>query len=97
VTEGLRAWLVEWLRSGHAIDLILGIVAVEVLLVGAWVRHQGRRIALGQLVGPVGAGVFLMLSLRTALVGGAPELVAALLLAAFPAHLYDLRVRLAQK
>jgi hypothetical protein len=38
-----------------------------------------------------------MLSLRTALVGGAPELVAALLLAAFPAHLYDLRVRLARK
>ncbi len=96
MSEGLRAWLAQWLSSGHAIDLILVIVAVEVVLVRAWVRQQGRRLALHELIGPVGAGIFLMLALRTALVGGAPELIAGFLLGSLPAHLYDLHLRLAR-
>ncbi len=97
MTDGLRVWLAQWLSSGHAIDLILAIVALEVILLRAWLSRQGRRLAPSELVGPVLAGIFLMLALRTALVGGAPELIAGFLLASFPAHLYDLRLRLLRK
>ena len=93
MSGGLHEWLAKWLSSGHALDLILAIVAVELVLIQIWFNRQGRRLALTELIGPVGAGIFLMLALRTALVGGAPELIAVFLIASLPAHLYDLRLR----
>lgn len=90
-------WLAGFLASGHAIDLVLVIVALEVLLIALWLRAKQRPLAFSELVGPVGAGVLLMLALRAALVGAAPELIVLFLAASFPAHLYDLKLRLGRR
>jgi hypothetical protein len=85
-----------WLATGRPIDLVLLIVALEVLLVALWRRSRGTPLSPAELVGPVLAGVLLMLALRVALVGGAPELVVLFLAASFPAHLFDLKRRMGQ-
>ncbi|MDP3503415.1 MAG: hypothetical protein Q8S33_23975 [Myxococcales bacterium] len=93
----MSEWLARFLSSGRAIDVVLAIVALEVLLIALWLRSKQRPLAFSELVGPVGAGVLLMLALRAALVGAAPELIVLFLAASFPAHLYDLKVRLARR
>jgi hypothetical protein len=86
----------RWFATGRPIDLMLLIVALEVLLLALWRRSKGNPLAAGELVGPVLAGVLLMLALRAALVGAAPELIVLFLAASFPAHLYDLKRRMGQ-
>ncbi len=93
MSEGLG----RWLATGQPIDLVLLIVALEVVLLALWRRARGAPLSPAELVGPVLAGVFLMLALRVALVGGASELVVLFLAASFPAHLYDLKRRMGQK
>jgi hypothetical protein len=76
--------------SGHAADLVLGVLALE----GLWLR-LGKGWDLARLAGLVGPAVCIVLALRAALVGAGWEWVALLLALALPLHLVDLHSRLA--
>jgi hypothetical protein len=91
------AWLGEWLHSGHAIDFMLAVVALEVGVLALWRRATPRALGWRDLIGPVLAGILLLLALRSVLVGASPAVVMFWLTASFPAHLFDLRLRLARR
>jgi len=76
--------------SGCIVDLILGLIAVEVLIV-SWMA-RGRQSGLGGVDVLVNAlaGVGILLALRTALSGGSWSSVAAWLGCALVAHFADL-------
>jgi len=77
-------------QSGHAADVILGVLAIEAL----WLRIAGgwRWTAIFGLLGPA---ALIVLGLRAALVGAAWWWIALPLAASLPLHLMDLRTRLA--
>ncbi len=77
--------------SGHAIDLILVIMAVE-----AAVLFATRRMSPYGLLLVFGPGVCILLGARAALVGAGWPWIALALAASFPLHLLDLRRRLAR-
>jgi hypothetical protein len=83
----------EFFLSGRAIDVVLGVLALEaVVLLATRARHGlGPLDVLGQLL----AGALLLVALRCALTGASVLWIAALLTAALPVSLYDLlrRVR----
>ncbi len=81
------------IASGHVVDIILALVAVEFLLLAAYRRRTGRGIALYDIAFNLMSGASLMLALRCALTGAAWPWIAAWLLAALLAHLADLRRR----
>jgi hypothetical protein len=71
--------------SGHIVDLIIAILAIEVLVLATW-RRAG-------LVTPIIAalpGAFLLLALRAALMDAGWMWIGLWLTASFPAHLADL-------
>lgn len=85
--------LMDWLfASGHAADLILGVLAIE----GVWLRlaRGWRWAAVFALLGPA---ALIVLGLRAALVGADWWWVALPLAASLPVHLIDLRSRLAMR
>jgi hypothetical protein len=77
--------------SGHAADLILGVLLIEAL----WLRFaKGWRLrAIAGLLGPA---ALIVLGLRAALVGADWWWIALPLAASLPLHLYDLRSRMTQ-
>jgi hypothetical protein len=76
--------------SGHIVDLILALVAVEFVIL-AWRRRSPRPAsALIDIALTVAPGVCLLLALRAALTGAPWPLVAAWLAAALPVHIADL-------
>jgi len=77
--------------SGHAVDLILVIMAVE-----AGVLRVKRRMTLYALLLVFGPGVCILLAARAALVGASWPWIALALAASFPLHLLDLRRRLSR-
>lgn len=79
--------------SGHAIDLILAIVGIEVLVLLTRQRWSGRGLRPLDLLGQLLSGALLLLAVRCALTGADYRFTAALLLASFPAHLFDLARR----
>lgn len=80
----------EWLfASGHAADLILGVLAIE----GAWLR-LARGWSWAAILGLLGPAALIVLGLRAALVGAAWWWIALPLAASLPLHLIDLRARL---
>lgn len=83
----------ELFQSGRAVDIVLGVVALEVAALWAWGRG-GRGLPVADWLGQVLAGVLLLLAVRCALTGADHRLTAALLLASLPAHLLDLARRL---
>ena len=80
------AWL---FASGHAADLILGVLLAE----AAWLR-VGRRWGWGAILGLLGPAALIVLGLRAALTGADWWLIALPLAASLPLHLMDLRTRL---
>ncbi|HSP20062.1 MAG TPA: hypothetical protein VLQ79_11140 [Myxococcaceae bacterium] len=78
-----------FLHSGRAVDVVLAFVALEALALLWLVR---RRPGLGPLdvVGQLAAGAFLLGAVRCALTGADARWTAGCLLAALPAHLFDL-------
>ncbi|MGK7861267.1 hypothetical protein [Falsiroseomonas sp. E2-1-a4] len=86
--------MADFFASGHVADLVLAVLVVEAVLLFAWHRRTGRGLAPLALAGLVLPGVALVLALRAALVGAGWGLVAAALVAALAAHLFDLAVRL---
>jgi hypothetical protein len=80
--------------SGHAIDLVLLILAIEAAALWTWHARSQRGLPPLDLLGQLLSGGLLLLALRCALTGADYRLTALLVSAAFPAHLFDLLRRL---
>lgn len=82
--------VMEWLfASGHAADLILGVLAIEAL----WLR-RARRWGWGAILALLGPAALMILGLRAALTGAQWWWIALPLGLSLPLHLIDLRTRL---
>ena len=75
--------------SGHAADIILGVLLIE----AAWLR-VAQRWGWGAIAGLLGPAALIVLGLRAALVGANWWWIALPLAASLPLHLMDLRTRL---
>jgi hypothetical protein len=82
--------MAELFASGHIIDLILVLVAVEVAALALWRRWSGNGPGLGAMAANLASGACLLLAVRAALVGAAWEWVAVALLGSLLAHAADL-------
>ncbi|PKP89198.1 MAG: hypothetical protein CVT76_10770 [Alphaproteobacteria bacterium HGW-Alphaproteobacteria-15] len=82
--------VMEWLfASGHAADLILGVLAIEAL----WLRCA-RAWGWGAILALLGPAALMILGLRAALTGAQWWWIALPLGLSLPLHLIDLRTRL---
>jgi hypothetical protein len=75
--------------SGHAADVILGVLLIE----AAWLR-SARRWRWGEIFALLGPAALIVMGLRAALTGAAWWWIALPLAASLPLHLMDLRSRL---
>lgn len=75
--------------SGHAADVILGVLLIE----AAWLR-LARRWSWGAVAALLGPAALIVLGLRAALTGADWWWIALPLAASLPFHLMDLRGRL---
>ena len=76
--------------SGRVVDYILVLILLELFGLGLW-RGLGRSgPEFGAVLPYLASGAALLCALRVALTGGEWPLMAAALLVAFAAHLYDL-------
>ncbi|UZK66656.1 hypothetical protein [Sphingomonas sp. M1-B02] len=76
----------QWLfASGHAVDLVLAVIALELLWLTRW---GGWRIADALL--RLAPGALMLLALRAALAGMDWRWIGLPLLLSFPVHLADL-------
>ena len=81
--------MAELFASGHAADLIFGVLLIEA--VWLWLR---RGWGWGAIAGLLGPAALIVLGLRAALTGAAWWWIALPLAASLPLHLADLRRRL---
>lgn len=85
----MMAWL---FASGHAADLILGVLVIE----AAWLR-TARGWGWGSILGLLGPAALIVLGLRAALTEADWWWIALPLAGSLPLHLVDLWVRLAAR
>ena len=85
--------MIEFFGSAHLVDMILAIVAVEMLAIALYWQLNRRGIAPRQLLPNLLAGVFLLFALRLALSGYSWPWYAACLAASGVANIADLRQR----
>jgi hypothetical protein len=85
--------MIDFLASAHVIDLIMAIVAVEVVALSLYWRATRRGIAPAQLLPNLFAGALLLLALRLALSDVSWPWYTACLAAAGIANVADLRQR----
>lgn len=85
--------MIDFLSGAHAVDLILGIVAVELIAITFYWRTTGRGIAPARLLPNLAAGALLLLALRLCLSGYSWPWTAACLALAGIANVADLRQR----
>ena len=83
----------ELIAGGRAIDWILGLVALEAVLLIALRAFAGRGPAPLSFLGNLLSGAFLLLALRNALSGGSLLTIWLCLIGALIAHVADLFVR----
>ncbi len=83
----------ELFTSGRVVDWVLGVMAIEALVLGAYYRFTGRGVAIFNLLANLASGVCLLLALRAALTGQPWTWVAAALSASLLGHLLDLSRR----
>lgn len=77
-----------YLHSGRALDLILGVILIEALVLARlWPR---RGLGLLDVVGSLLSGALLVGALRCAVTKSSSGAILLLLCASFPAHLFDL-------
>ncbi len=88
--------MADLFASGRIIDIVIGLVAFEALAFAIWRASSGRGPHLLPFLSNLLSGAFLMIALRNALVGALWPWIAACLLAAFSAHIIDLRTRWAE-
>lgn len=81
--------IAAFFASGHAADLILGVLLAEAV----WLR-AGARWSWSRVLGLIGPAALIMLGLRAALTGAQWWWIALPLAASLPLHLMDLRSRL---
>ncbi|MEM9404312.1 MAG: hypothetical protein AAGA44_17725 [Pseudomonadota bacterium] len=77
------------ISSGRIVDIMLAIMATEVVAVSLYRRATGRGIAFVPLILNIGAGASLMLALRAALTDGNIVIIAAWLVASLFFHVAD--------
>jgi len=85
--------LKSFFASGHAVDLVLVVIAIEFILLSALGRRSVRRLATTDRILALAPGVCLLLALRAALTGAGWIYVALALAASFPFHIADLMRR----
>ncbi len=76
-----------------AIDLVIGVTVLEAVLLTLWHQRTGRGVAPAEWRLMLGAGLCLMLALRTVLMSAPFPLTLLFLAAAGIAHLADLKRR----
>lgn len=77
--------------SPQIVDLILGIVAAEVILVSFWLARKKRQDLIPALVCFLASGGLLMIALRATLAPAPNQgLILGLLAASFPVHVATL-------
>ena len=81
----------RFFSSGHAVDLVLLVIAAEFAFLS--LRRPRRPRAWLDRVLTLAPGVCILLALRVALTGGAWPLVAAALALSFPFHIADVARR----
>jgi hypothetical protein len=81
--------IAAFFASGHAADLILGVLLIE----AGWLR-MARGWRWGAIAGLLGPAALIVLGLRAALTGADWWWIALPLAASLPLHLMDLRARL---
>lgn len=74
--------------SGHAIDIVLAVIAAEALWLILARRRPAATVALA-----LGPGALLLLAVRAALTGAGWAWVALAVTASLPVHLADMRRR----
>lgn len=83
----------ELFASGRIVELILGFMLVEAVVLGIYHRRSGRGVRPLDLALNLAAGALLLLALRAALVDPDPLAPAPYLAVALLAHLADLARR----
>jgi hypothetical protein len=83
----------ELFASGRVVELILGFMLVEAVVLGIYHRRSGRGLRPLDLALNLAAGALLLLALRAALVDPDPLAPAPYLAFALLAHLADLARR----
>ena len=86
--------MTELFASGRIVDLILVMVAIEALVLLTYGFRTGLGVSAGSLLINLLAGVFLLLALRSALIGSHWVWTSAWLGAGLFAHIADLAQRL---
>ena len=76
-----------------AVDVILGLVVMEAVVLTAWKRATGQGLAPRAILGTLASGFFLMLATRLAIGGTGGGPIAACLFASLLAHVADLALR----
>jgi hypothetical protein len=85
--------MIELFASGHAVDIVLAVMALEAGLLLAYRYRTRRGLSAAELLSVLVPGAFLLLALRGALVGAGASLIAACLVAALLAHVADVARR----
>ena len=83
----------EWLLGERALDAILALVVIEAFVVVGWRLTTGRGPAPRAFLTTLLSGAFILLAMRGAIAGTSPKWIALSLIAAFIAHIADLRGR----
>lgn len=89
----MTGWLAGLFASGRIIDIILGLMLLETVVLMGIYMATGRGVAPRALLPFMAAGVCLMLALKVTLTDGSWHAVAGLLSLAFIAHLADIALR----
>jgi hypothetical protein len=79
--------------GGRVIDLILGLMVVEAILLAVLYHTTGRGIAPFRLWPNLCAGAFLLLALRASLTGAGTTAIASWLALGLVGHVADLALR----
>ncbi len=85
--------LEQFYQGPLVVDIAIGFITLEALLLWAWHQLTGRGLALADCVLTILSGAFLMLALRCALTPEGWPGMALFLVAAGIAHGADLRSR----
>lgn len=80
--------------SGHVIDVILAVMAVETLGLIIYRVRSGSGPTIAQTVANMASGAMIMLAVRSALTDAGWEQTALFLLASSAAHFVDLALRM---
>lgn len=83
--------------GGRVIDLILGLMVLEILALAALYFLRGKGIPPTRLLPNLLAGAFLMLALRASLTNAGATAMGGWLLLGLVCHLVDLRLRWPRK